>query len=185
MFRHRFAGRLAGLVIAVLATATAPAWAQTGQHKIAIIDVQRIIRESAVGKAAIAKVQQLNEQISADLKAKQEDARQLQKRIVEGKMSLAEDKLKQMQAELEGKAIELDRAREDGERRLEKAQAEAFGPIEEQVMPIIQQVGKEGGYTLIFRKFESGLVYAADGIDITASVISRLDASKTTAPAGS
>ncbi len=35
--------------------------------------------------------------------------------------------------------------------------------IDERVMPVINQVGKELGYTLIFRKFESGLIYADDG----------------------
>ena len=34
-------------------------------------------------------------------------------------------------------------------------------------MPVINQVGKELGYTLIFRKFESGLIYADEAIDIT------------------
>jgi hypothetical protein len=42
-------------------------------------------------------------------------------------------------------------------------------------MPVINQVGKELGYTLIFRKFESGLIYADEAVDITASIIQRLD----------
>ncbi len=36
-------------------------------------------------------------------------------------------------------------------------------------MPVINQVGKEQGYTLIFRKFESGLIYADEAVDITDS----------------
>ncbi len=32
------------------------------------------------------------------------------------------------------------------------------------------------GYTLIFRKFESGLIYADEAVDITKLVITRLDA---------
>jgi Skp family chaperone for outer membrane proteins len=40
---------------------------------------------------------------------------------------------------------------------------------------VINQVGKDLGYTLIFRKFESGLIYADEAIDITSVVIQRLD----------
>jgi Skp family chaperone for outer membrane proteins len=43
------------------------------------------------------------------------------------------------------------------------------------VFPIINTLGKEGGYTLIFNKFQSGLVYADEAIDITDLVIQRLD----------
>ncbi len=43
-------------------------------------------------------------------------------------------------------------------------------------MPVINQVGKELGYNMIFRKFESGLIYADDALDITTQVIQRLDA---------
>ena len=43
-------------------------------------------------------------------------------------------------------------------------------------MPIIAQIGKEKGYVLIFRKFESGLIYAADEVDITSEIIKRIDA---------
>ncbi len=43
-------------------------------------------------------------------------------------------------------------------------------------MPVINQAGKDLGYTLIFRKFESGLIYADEAIDITTIIIQRLDA---------
>ncbi len=48
--------------------------------------------------------------------------------------------------------------------------------IDERVMPVINQAGKDLGYTLIFRKFESGLIYADEAIDITGVIIQRLDA---------
>ena len=42
-------------------------------------------------------------------------------------------------------------------------------------MPIIDQIGKEQGLTLIFNKFQSGLVYADDTVDITDEVIRRFN----------
>jgi Skp family chaperone for outer membrane proteins len=51
-----------------------------------------------------------------------------------------------------------------------------LGQIDVKVMPVINQFGKEMGYTAVFRKFESGLIYADDSIDVTALIIQRLDA---------
>ncbi len=59
---------------------------------------------------------------------------------------------------------------------MQKRRADEIEKIESAVFPIINQVGKEGGYTLIFNKFQSGLVYADETIDITDQVIQRLDA---------
>ena len=43
-------------------------------------------------------------------------------------------------------------------------------------MPIINAYGAEQGYSLIFNKFESGLVFAEDAIDITDEILRRFDA---------
>jgi Skp family chaperone for outer membrane proteins len=43
-------------------------------------------------------------------------------------------------------------------------------------MPVINRAGKELGYTLIFRKFESGLIFADESVDLTNEIIRRLDA---------
>ena len=51
---------------------------------------------------------------------------------------------------------------------------------------MIDSLGKEMGLAAIFNKFESGLVYASDAIDITDTVIKRFNdatASETPAPA--
>jgi len=44
------------------------------------------------------------------------------------------------------------------------------------MMPIIQTLGKELKAAAIFRKFESGLIYSDDTLDITNTVIQRIDA---------
>ena len=56
-------------------------------------------------------------------------------------------------------------------------QVEEFKAIEDKVMPLIQEIGEAGGYTLIFNKFEdSGLLYANSGADITGMVLERFNA---------
>ncbi|HET9767141.1 MAG TPA: OmpH family outer membrane protein, partial [Thermoanaerobaculia bacterium] len=66
-------------------------------------------------------------------------------------------------------------------REMQKLEQEIMNPIEEQILRVINQVGQEQGYTLIFKKFQSGLVYADESIDLSPVVIQRFD---TTAAAG-
>ena len=55
--------------------------------------------------------------------------------------------------------------------------------LENKIKPVIDQLGKEMGLAAILNKFESGLVYASDAIDITDTVIKRFNDATTAAPA--
>ena len=114
---------------------------------------------------------------TAQLKSMNEELTDMQKRFQEGRLSLAEDKLAELQAQIEEKDRASKRAREDAERDVQKRRTDDIEKIESAVFPIINGLGKEGGYTMIFNKFQSGLVYADDAVDITNEVIKRLDGS--------
>lgn len=156
-------------VIALLGVA--PSFA--ADLKVAIIDSDRVVAESTRGQAAISTLRKLEEQKRAELVALQQDINDLRKRLEDGAQSLAADRIKDLQNQAEDKVIALRRKQDDAQREFEAAQAEAFRGIEEEIIRIIDQIGKEGGYTMIFNKFRSGLVYAADGIDITDQVLAR------------
>ena len=164
---------LAGALIlgAQAASAQAPAVA-----KIAVLDTERVLLGSQTGKKALAELKKLQEAKETELKAKQQEARDLQSKLEAGRLSLAQDKLAAMEKELEDKAISLKRLQDDATRELQKRRDELLGAVDQQVMPVINLMGKELGFTLIFRKFESGLIYADEGLDITNQVIQRLDA---------
>ncbi len=164
-----------GVLAPVVLMATAPAAAQ-GTFKLAVIDVNRIMTDSARGKAVLAGIEKLQSERSAQLKTLNEELTDMQKRFQEGRLSLAEDKLAELQAQIEEKDRVFKRAREDAERDVQKRRADEIEKIESAVFPIINSLGKEGGYTMIFNKFQSGLVYADDTVDITDEVIKRLDA---------
>ena len=181
---------LALAVLAVLATppalaapapspgspAPAAAGGGGGSIRVAVIDTEKILLSSAAGKKAIAELKKIQEQKEAELRARQQEIKDLQDKVAQGRLSLAQDKLAEMAKQLEDKEIALRRLSDDAGRELNKKKDDLLGSIDEKVMPVINQIGKEQGYTMIFRKFESGLIYADDAIDITNSVVQRLDA---------
>jgi outer membrane protein len=155
----------------------APAVAQDAGNKVAVIDVRRILTESEAGRAALDQLRALAKQRQDDLAAREEAVASLRARLEEGRLSLSEEKQAEMEEELQAKLIELRRAEDDARRLMDEKQAAEFGKIEKRVMPLIEAIGQEQGFTLIFNKFEdSGLLYAASGADITDEVLQRFDA---------
>ena len=168
---------LAAILTAItLVGVVGPAAAQA--PKIAVIEVERILRESDAGKEALATLEEASKVKGEELESRAKDLQDLQTRYQETRLTLAEDRVAEMQKELEDKTIEMRRLQDDANRELQKQQQEAFQKIEEEVLPIINQIGKEGGYTLMFNKFQSGLVFADEAVDITQSVIERYNASR-------
>ncbi len=158
--------------------ATLPALAQGGPAtvKVAVIDTEQVLLSSQAGKNAVAELKKLQEAKEGEIRAKVQELKDLQTKITEGRLSLAQDKLSELSKQYEEKEIAAKRLQDDATRELQKKRDELFDQIDKGVMPVINQVGKEMGFTMIFRKFESGLIYADEAIDITKVVVARLDA---------
>jgi outer membrane protein len=171
---HVLCGVAAAAALAVLGTPS-PAAAQAA-IKVAVIDVRRLVTDSVTGKEALARLQKLQNDKIAEAKGKQDEIDALRKKLNDGRLSLADDKIAELEKQLDEKVTDFRRFQEDAEKDFNKTQEQTFADIERQVGPIIEQAGKEGGYTLIFNKFQSGLVYADDSVDITDQIVQRFDA---------
>lgn len=159
------------------ATTSSIALAQNPVPKVAVINVVQLLEESDPGKQGINDLKELQKIKSDGRNALRSEVQQIRSQLTEGQFSLSEDKLAELQKQLEDKGIALQRFNDDAARELQKSQEKMLEGIQSLVMPIINAVGEEYGYTMIFNKFESGLVYASDAIDITPLVMERLNQS--------
>lgn len=160
------AGLLALIGLAVPAAA---------QVTVAVIDVQRVVTDSDPGKEALQRLRTLQDEKIEEGRNLQSELEALRDQLNKQRFTLSEQKLEEMTAQAEDKTIALQRFEDDAKRSLEEARRTALGRLEERIMPIINEVGKERGLTLIFNKFQSGLVYADEAIDITDDVIRRFN----------
>jgi outer membrane protein len=159
---------LVGLAIGV----AVPAAAET---KVAVIDVQRVVTDSDPGKGALQKLRQLQDQKLEEGKGRQQALDELRDRFNKQRFTLADDKLRELEKQVEDATIAMKRFQDDASRELEETRRRELDALEQRIMPIIDQIGKEQGLTLIFNKFQSGLVYADDAVDITDEVIRRFN----------
>jgi len=159
--------------VALLALALAvPAAAET---KVAVIDVQRVVTESDPGKEALKKLNEMRDAKVEQGRGLREELEALKDRLSKQRFTLAEDKVDELSREIEDKGIALKRFEDDAMRSLNDEREKILAGLEQRIMPIISQLGTEQGFTLIFNKFQSGLVYADDAVDITDEVIRRFN----------
>ncbi|HEX7528814.1 MAG TPA: OmpH family outer membrane protein [Thermoanaerobaculia bacterium] len=163
------AGALALGVLAGGASAQTPVVAG---GKIGVIEVQKIVQESAIGKESLARVQKVQQAKQDELAKRQKELRDMEQKIQDQGKSLSEDAMEKLQKDYQAKALDLKRFQDDAQRELEESQRKELGDLEKRIMPVINEVAREQGYTLVFNKFHSGLLFADDkSVDLTEAVI--------------
>ena len=163
------------LISIAVAALAAPMFAQSTPARVAVIDVQKVLTQSTAGKAAYDKLKKMQDEKVEKAKSMDEEMRKLDTDINTKKISLSEDKLADMQKQLADKRIAMQRYAQDADREIGEARDRELQALEAKIKPVIDAIGKEMGIAVIFNKFESGLVYASDAIDITDTVIKRFN----------
>ena len=148
----------------------------TAGGKIGVIEVQKIVQESAIGKESLARVQKIQQTKQDDLVKRQKELRDMEQKIQDQGKSLSEDAMEKLQKDYQAKALDLKRFQDDAQREMEEAQRKELGELEKRIMPVINEVAREQGYALVFNKFNSGLLFADDkSVDLTEAVITRFN----------
>ena len=163
------------LVTVAAAALAVPMFAQSAPSRVAVIDVQKVLQTSNAGKAATERLRKLQEERVARAQKMDEEMKNLDNEINTKKMSLSEDKLTDLAKQLSDKKIAAQRYAQDAEREVGEARDKTLLDLQNRILPVIDGIGKEMGLAMIFNKFESGLVYASDAIDITDTVIKRFN----------
>jgi len=163
------------LVTIAVAALAAPMFAQNAPARVAVVDVQKVLTTSTPGKAAYEKLKKMQDERVAKAKQMDEDARKLESDLATKRISLAEDKLAEMSKQLADKKIAMQRFAQDADREIGEARDKELQLLQTKIEPVIDAIGKEMGLALIFNKFESGLVYASDAVEITDTVIKRFN----------
>jgi outer membrane protein len=164
------------LILIVVAALAAPLAAQSAAPmRVAVIDVQRVLTTSAAGKVAYERLKKLQDDRMARAAKMQDELKALDTEINTKKLSLSEDKLTDLQKQLADKQVAIQRYAQDADREIGESRDRALQELEGKIKPVIDSIGKEMGLAAIFNKFESGLVYASDAIDITDMVIKRFN----------
>jgi outer membrane protein len=146
--------------------------------KMAYINPQRIFQESAEGKTALTRVQTL-------INRKQTEGQDRQKKLAADQQKLQtsggvmnEAARSQLEKEIEKEQVDGQRFQQDAQAEINELQQEVQNEFIKKVSPMIEAVAKEKGVQLVFDLNNAGLAYFDPGLDLTADVIKKLDASR-------
>lgn len=178
--RHRL--RLIALIAAAAAGLAGLAAAQEA-GKLGVIDSQDILDKSTEGRKALAELQAAEKKYADDLARIDEQIKQLQNRLTTQRLTLTPDAAAGLQADIQRKQTERQRAAEDAARSMRELQGKTLERIQNELMGLIEQARKDLGLDLVFDLAKPGVVYFNPALDVTAEIIKRYDAMKAAPPA--
>jgi outer membrane protein len=171
------------LIALVAGTHLTDATAQATPNRIAVIDVQKVLTQSNPGKASYLRLKALQDDRIARGRQMDEEARRLESELNTKRATLTPAQFEAMSKQLADKRTAIKRFAEDADKEIGDARDRELQALEAKIKPVVDGLGKEMALAAIFNKFESGLIFAADSIDITNTVIQRFNTTTTTAPA--
>jgi len=165
------------LGLASLALVAGPLGAtQGGGGSIGVVDNARVFEESNQGRAATQQIQANVDSWQQQITALQTEVQGLaQQRQQQGSIMTAEA-LRQLNIQIENKQLELQRRREDAQRQATAIQTRILGDLENTLLPVLDAMATEEGYTVILNSQTPGLLHFDAAVDITDELISRLNA---------
>jgi outer membrane protein len=146
--------------------------------KLAYLDSARIRLEYEGAKAVDRQLESALEEWRKEAEAMITEIDQLLSELRSQSLMLSEEKRAEKEAEIEAKQTEYQIFIEDifgPEGRAARKEAELWQPVFDRVNEILDRIGSEQDYTMIFDSASGALVYADRATDITDEVLEELN----------
>lgn len=151
--------------------------------KFAFVDIQAIASNSAEGKAATAKLDDLKKKKNADLLAKNNALKAMQDKLTAGGSVLNDSARAQLEKDIEKGQRDLQFAQQDAQTELTDMTNQLQADFQEKLNPVLEAVRAEKGLLMIFSIRDAGVVAAEAGLDLSNEVVKRFDAANRTSAA--
>ena len=142
--------------------------------KVAYVDFQRVASESSIGKAAAGKIVDFQKRKQAEAQAKNKELQGLLERQKTQASVLSEAAASQLGKDIEKAQRDLQYFQNEYQAELETLNNDLMREFQQAVLPIVQAVATERGLHMVFNT--DAFIFANRGLDLTADVIARADA---------
>jgi len=146
--------------------------------KIAFFNPQAVFQASADGRAAVARVNALIQKKQTENADKAKLLQGNQQKLQTSGSVMNETARVQLEKEIEKQTKEAERFQQDAQAEINELQQEVQNDFVKKLSPIVEALANEKGLHLVFNASESGIAWAAPGLDLTQDVIKRLDANQ-------
>jgi len=169
----------AGLLLAVLSFCGVNGTvAQAAEIKIGVMNVQKVLLDSAAGKSAKAKFENKAKELKAKFQTEENALTAMQDDIEKKSSAWSAEKKEAQVREYQKKGREFQVKTEDARFELKQLQDKELEPILKTLQTVVEGYGKQNGYTAIFDS-KIGVLYNTPGIDVSADLTKALDQAMT------
>jgi len=141
---------------------------------LGVIDSRRIMEEYEAAKDAQAQYQKFLRELEIEVTEKEKEITNLMEEIESQKLLLGEEALRAKLQVFEQKKAEYFTFQESIEQRAEAEFNAKVTPITEQIITIVERLGKEKGFGLIIDRATLNVLYLDEDFDLTNDVLSAL-----------
>lgn len=144
--------------------------------KIAFVNVQGVLSQSALGKAGSAQLEALSKRWQTELtglETKLNDAKSKQQSQAQ---LLSEVAAAQLAKDIDRLTRELQFKQQEAQSEVQAMQADLLQDFERKVVPLMEALAKEKGLYALFDVGSTGAVYVFPGVDLSPELVKRVDA---------
>lgn len=183
MFKHIILASAVLLAVAGLAPATAHATATPTPAAsssafpaavIAVVDIERIMKESSVGKNVREQLATRRTAYQTQVEADEKKLREAEQALLQQRATLTAEQFETKRREFETQARAAQQRVQERARTLETAFGEALATIRQNVAQIVAELAKARGVTVVVDK--SQVIVVESSLDLTAGVLTQLNA---------
>jgi outer membrane protein len=146
--------------------------------RIAIVDVQKVVNESIIGKAARSNLEREMQKAKVKLSNMQTDFERQKTDLEKQSSVLSGAALEDRREGLAKKQVEVQRTYQDMQEQLAKLNDKEIRKVVDEINAVVKDLAKNRSYEFVFEKDRQAVVYAASKLDITDEVIKLLDKRK-------
>jgi outer membrane protein len=149
--------------------------AQPPAVRIGYVDVQRVLARSAAGVAAREQLERDKASKQKEFEGRRAEVEKLREELEKRGALLSQETRRERQDALDRKVRDLRRLADDFQRELEKKEQGLIQQTLQEIGGIIERIGKQRGYLIIFERRGAGIIYGAPEVDMTEEIIKAYD----------
>lgn len=169
--------RLIVIAIALLAFGTGLG-AGDKDLKIGIVDLDQAVGATKEGKSAREELEKKKREAELELQPMIERYQQLTDEYQKKRVVLSPEKIREMELDITELQSRLELKQSEVQSRLRVDFERLVGPLREKLARVVDEVGREDGYSLILMRNTPGVMYAKESMDITDLIIKKFNESK-------
>jgi len=149
------------------------AFAQQAPLKIAVVDMERVLRNAVAPKSIREQVKNFRDKYKTEVQKEEALLRQSNQDLAQKQSLLSPDAFKAERRKFEQKVLEVQKKVQQKNLSLQNAQNDAQNKVKIALRDTVLSLSKDRGYSLVLRNAQT--IVVADQLDITKDVIAGLN----------